>query len=153
MSIWACLMYTSENQKYLGKFVCTRMWKLSRNPYERLWGSQACYCLVYLPAGQESHAAYISKGILEKYVVKHTFSPDSHLNKAQNLHFPSDHPFIISPLLTFVPLFPSLQSQPLAERLLSLRRQRRAWRWHGNQPLEMYSTTALPTNPRKEAAS
>ncbi len=38
-------------------------------------------------------------------MVKHTFSTDSHLNKTQSLHFPPDHPFIISPLSTFVPFF------------------------------------------------
>lgn len=38
-------------------------------------------------------------------MVEHTFSTDSHLNEAQSLHFPSDHPFIISPLLTFIPFF------------------------------------------------
>lgn len=41
-------------------------------------------------------------------MVKHTFSTDSHLNKAQSLHFPSHHPFIISPPLTFVSFFPFL---------------------------------------------
>lgn len=38
-------------------------------------------------------------------MVKHTFSTHSHLNMAQSLHFTSHHPFIISPLLTFVPFF------------------------------------------------
>lgn len=42
------------------------------------------FSLVYQ---QESHAAYISKGILETSAVKHTFSTTFHLNKAQNLHF------------------------------------------------------------------
>lgn len=64
--------------------------------------------------------------------------------------FPSDHPFIISPLFFTLS---SLQSRLLVKWLLSLRRRRRAWRWRGNGHLEMYSTTALPTNPRLEAAN
>lgn len=63
---------------------------------------------------------------------------------------PSIHHFSSSNLHSF--FLPS-QSRPLAEQLLSLRRQRRPWRWRGNRHLEMYSTTALPTNPSQEGAS
>lgn len=62
-------MYTAANVRYLGRFVSARMWKLSRYPDD---GGHACYCLVYLQ--QESRAAYISKGILEKWVAKHIFN-------------------------------------------------------------------------------
>lgn len=67
--------------------------------------------------------------------------------------FHVDDPFIISPLLTFFSIFPSLQSQLLVKQLLSLKRLRRAWGWRGNRHLVMYSTTVLPTNPSQEGAS
>lgn len=119
-------------------------WKTVRYP------SMLLFSLVYQ---QESHAAYISKGILETSAVKHTFSTTFHLNEAQNLHFSrrrSIHHFSSFNLFS---IFPSLQSQLLVKQLLSLKRLRRAWGWRGNRHLVMYSTTVLPTNPSQEGAS